>query len=129
MRYFDKGEFSHVCVMVSETHCVEAQYSTKVRITPMKYKNYEVIDLGLSLQEQDNIVHNAIDFCGKWYDYGTIIKLMIKDIFDKGDLNLWSNPNSLICSELVYSLLMSIGRYEDATLLTPNQLYKLLSKM
>ncbi|MED1863208.1 YiiX/YebB-like N1pC/P60 family cysteine hydrolase [Fictibacillus nanhaiensis] len=128
IRYFDRGQFSHVCVMVSNTHCVEAQYSTKVRITPMNYKNYEVVDLRLTQQEQDSIVHNAIDFCGKWYDYQTILKLVAKDILKRNDLNLWSNPNSLICSELVYSLLMTIGRYEDSALLTPNQLYKLLSQ-
>jgi hypothetical protein len=46
VRFFDPGTFSHVAVAVSATHILEAQFYTRVRIAPMNYDEYEVIDLG-----------------------------------------------------------------------------------
>lgn len=134
IRYFDKGRFSHVCIATSDSHVIEAQYGTKARIIPFYYgqDEYVVIDLNLSKEETDKVVGIALTMTGKWYDYPQIIGFAIKKIFGLKSKNLFNNPNNWICSELVYHMLVSIGKInskEQLNDLTPNQLYNFLENL
>jgi Permuted papain-like amidase enzyme, YaeF/YiiX, C92 family len=118
IRLFDKGEFSHVAIALSDTHILEAQYYTKTRITPIYFDDYEVISLDLPEHE---LLKISIQLVGKWYDYLQIVGYMVE--------RKTNNPNQLICSELVASVLYSLGEvedYEEVKDLTPNELYQYL---
>lgn len=121
IRLFDPGEFSHVCVAVSPTHVVEAEYSTKVRIVPIEYKDVEIVDLKLTDLQRDLLVHLAIQLVGKWYDFYTIFGIM----FDKKD---WNVKEALICTEVAAALLLGIGFLEDEVSLKPNEFYRYLKE-
>jgi hypothetical protein len=120
IRLFDKGEFTHVAIALSDTHILEAQYFTKTRITPIYFDDYEVISLDLP---EDELLKISIQLVGKWYDYLQIVGYMVE--------KRTNNPNRLICSELVATLLFQMGRieeYENVKDLTPNELYQYLTK-
>jgi len=120
IRLFDKGEFTHVAVAVSETHILEAQYFTKTRITPIYFEDYEIVRLDLPEYE---VLKISIQLVGKWYDYLQIVGYML----DKKT----NNPNQMICSELVATVLYQLGEIEDYNKvkdLTPNELYQYLTK-
>jgi hypothetical protein len=120
IRLFDKGEFTHVAVAVSETHILEAQYFTKTRITPIYFEDYEIVRLDLPEHE---LLKISIQLVGKWYDYLQIVGYML----DKKT----NNPNQLICSEVVATVLYQLGEIEDYNKvkdLTPNELYQYLTK-
>lgn len=119
IRLFDEGEFTHVAVALSDTHILESQYYTKTRITPIYFDDYEIVRLDLPEEE---VLKNSIQLVGKWYDYSQIIGYMIK--------HRTNNPNKLICSELVATLLFRLKIVEDYEAikdLTPNELYQYLT--
>lgn len=129
VRYFDKGEFSHVAIAVSSTHVLEAQYSTKVRMTPFYFEDYEVVDLGLTDEERNRVVHLGVQQTGKWYDYSQIAWYILKKVFNLEGDNLLNSPNNLICSELVSNILILLGKIsvnERVVDFTPNELYNFL---
>lgn len=126
IRLFDKGRFSHVAIFVSETHIIEAEYNTKVRIVPFSYKDYEIVHLNLARYEQSHIKRLARRFIGKQYDYVQIFRLLIELRFG---LKLFSRntPKQVVCSELVGYFLEELGKVDKGTAnLAPNQLYDLL---
>jgi hypothetical protein len=132
--FFDTGRFSHVCIATSDTHVIEAQYGTKARIVPFYYgqDEYVVIDLNLSEEETKRVVNIALSMTGKWYDYPQLLGYAIKKIFGLKSKNLLNNPNNWICSELVYNMLVSLGKIsptETLNDLTPNQLYNFLNNL
>lgn len=119
VRLFDKGEFTHVAIALSDTHILEAQYFTKTRITPIYFDDYEIVDLGIN---EDELLRLGVNLTGKWYDYKQIIGYMFK--------HRSNNPNHLICSELVATVLFGLGIVDDYSKvkdLTPNQLYRFLT--
>lgn len=121
IRLFDSGEFTHVAIAVSDTHILEAQYFTKTRITPIYFNDYEVVRLDLPEHE---LLKNSIQLVGRWYDYLQIVGYMIK--------HRRNNPNNLICSELVATILYRLEKVEDYSKvkdLTPNELYQYLTSM
>lgn len=118
IRLFDKGDFTHVAIAMSETHILEAQYYTKTRITPIYFDNYEIVDVGLN---GDEVLRFGVNLTGKWYDYLQILSFMLK--------HRRNNPNHLICSELVATVLFGLGVVEDYSEvrdLTPNELFDYL---
>lgn len=132
--FFDRGRFSHVCFAISDTHILEAQYGTKARIVPFFYgqDEYVVIDLNLTNDEAEKVVDVALGMTGKWYDYPQLVGYAIKKIFKLKSNNLFNNPNNWICSELVWHMLVSIGKVSQDTPifdLTPNQLYNFLKNL
>lgn len=126
--FFDKGAFSHVAVAISPTHIIEAQYYTKLRIVPFRFgeDEIEVIDLNLTQEERNKMVDVGIKLTGRWYDYPQIFGYVFRKIFKLEGRNLFNNPNNLICSELLYYLLLSIDKIkvnEHLEDMTPNELY------
>lgn len=120
VRLFDKGKFSHIAVAVSPTHIIEAEYSTKVRISKMEYEDFEIVDLGLTKEQRDAITHEAIQCVGQWYDYLQILGYVFSP------KTFWGSPNSFICSELAYKLLNSVGIKIGNEFTKPNEMYNLL---
>lgn len=108
VRLFDEGEFSHVCLMVSDTHCIEAEWNTRVRITPMLYKDYEVVR---PREVDPHLVQHAIQLCGMWYDFKTILGIVLR--------KPWNNERAFICSEIITTLV-----YKENVVLKPNELFE-----
>lgn len=134
VRWFDKGEFSHVGIAVSETHILEADWYIRTRIREMNYENYEVVDLGLNDEQRDELVHAGIDMIGKWYDYPQILWYVLKRFaIVKGTANKFNSPNNLICSELIFYLLFVVGMIDTNDEInndvTPNQLYRMIQSL
>ncbi|AJA41369.1 enoyl-CoA hydratase/carnithine racemase-like [Geobacillus virus E3] len=126
----DGGEFSHVCIAVSNKSILEAQRFTKSRIVPIYFDNYEVINLNLTNEQKDKLVKLAVDLVGIRYDYKQVFCELIEKILKKEIFP--NNPKNMMCSELVTYLLLQIGYLKstdeiDKFLeLTPNELYSYL---
>ena len=105
----DGGPYSHVAIAVSDTHIVEAQGFRFSRIWPVYGHEVLVVDLGLTEEQRIDIVKNAISVTGRWYDYPVIIGYFLKNVFNWEIKALWNSQNRLICSELVSTLLLSVG--------------------
>lgn len=120
IKFFDKGKFSHVCIAITPHLVLEAQYGTKVRITPFRFKieDCEIVKLPLNDRQKRLITNHATLFTGKKYDYLQLLSYIFKGVdIDK--------QNCYICSELV-SLILSMVGYEECEFekdLSPNQLY------
>ena len=132
IRFFDPGHFSHVVIAISENKVLEAQYGTKVHINEIDLTNkfYKIIDIGLSDEERDKVVHLGIELIGKRYDYLQILGYIIRKFYKPFQSNFFNSPNNLICSELVYILLKRLGKIDEKTDLidaTPNELYRYLT--
>ncbi|MBK1611807.1 YiiX/YebB-like N1pC/P60 family cysteine hydrolase [Bacillus cereus] len=134
VRFFDKGKFSHVAIAMSNTHILEADFDTRVAIVPFDKNEFniiEVIDLGLNKDERSRVVAMGSKMVGKKYDYMQIIWYMISKLLRLKGKNRFNNPNSYICSELVFAVLEEAGILEELCIkdgsrgidMTPNQLY------
>ena len=127
--YFDKGEWSHVAIAISDKEVIEAQYLSKVGIASLdKYDDYEVIPMNLTPWEQSKLLSIAKTLEGSWYDYRQVFYYVFRNIFKLNKEPMWNNPNALICSELVYVLYRSIDRIYGDDYITPNELYELFRK-
>lgn len=130
IKKLDKGDFSHVAIALSPTHILEAQYGVDTRIAPFYFEDYEIVDLGLTDEERDQIVHLGIQLVGRHYDYHQIIGYLLKYIFGLDDIKKFNSPNNLICSETIDFLLFSIGKIPEEVYLgghTPNELFRYLT--
>ena len=122
IRLFDPGEFSHVAMAVSKTHILEAQYGTRTRIVPFRFKmeDCKIIDLGLPPKDRRTIETNSIYYVGKKYDYLQAIYLGFKKGYD--------NTNNMICTEVIHELLKESGYMCCPHDMTPNELYRFFKK-
>jgi len=131
IRLFDAGAYSHVAIALSSTHILEAQYYTKSRICPIYFEDYDVINLGLSRQQQLEVMRLGISLVGKWYDYRQIGGYIMRQLFGS-DIRKFNNPNNLICSEIIAIILEKSGAlegtYGELEDKTPNELYKILKQ-
>jgi hypothetical protein len=134
IRFFDTGRFSHVCIAVSNTHILEAQYLNRVEIKPFYYgkKEIEIVDLGLNEDQKLKVISVGLSLTGTWYDYTQLFYYVFKKIFKLEGRNFLNNPNNLICSELINQILIKNGyieKHEQVEDLTPNQLYNFLKNI
>ncbi|HDR7263654.1 YiiX/YebB-like N1pC/P60 family cysteine hydrolase [Bacillus sp. CH_203] len=134
VRFFDKGKFSHVAIAMSNTHILEADFDTRVAIVPFDKNEFniiEVIDLELNKDERSRVVAMGSKMVGKKYDYMQIVWYMISKLLRLKGKNRFNNPNSYICSELVFAVLEEAGILDELCIkdgsrgldMTPNQLY------
>lgn len=129
IRWFDKGEFTHVAIAISDTRVIEAQRFVKTQVVEMNYEDYEVLDLHLFPEQRARCIVEAYKFTGTRYDYPQIAWYMVKKVFRIKGSYPANNPNTLICSELVSRVLFATGLVEESDTLyelTPNQLYDTL---
>ncbi|MFD2671799.1 hypothetical protein [Marinicrinis sediminis] len=122
IRFFDRGEFSHVAIALSPTHILESQYLVNVRIAPFQYKDFEVVRLNLAEKQRNLIISNGIQMVGRKYDYMRILGHILKRPFN--------SISKLICSEVIEELLVSVKwMSKDDTGRTPNELYIKLNQI
>jgi Permuted papain-like amidase enzyme, YaeF/YiiX, C92 family len=131
IKKIDGGNFSHVCVVISEKGSIlEAQRFTNSRIVPIYFDDYEVINLNLTDEQKDKLVKLAVDLVGIRYDYKQVFCELIEKILKKEIFP--NNPKNMMCSELVTYLLLQIGYLKSTNEidkfleLTPNELYSYL---
>ncbi|MCY8256442.1 hypothetical protein MOC12_21020 [Bacillus spizizenii] len=122
VRFFDKGQFSHVAIAVSETHVIETNWNMTSKIVPFHYEDYESVELKLTDFQRRCVPVIARRYEGRMYDYIQVIGYIFKSRLN--------NPRHLICSELVYNILSEVGYVRDERLrdITPNELYELLNR-
>lgn len=111
IKQFDRGEFSHVGIMIDEYHILGARYLGGVKVRHFDFTDYEIVRV------EDIDVSRAEAYIGTNYD----LLQFISYGFKRGE-NVWNNPNKMICSELVAK---AVGR-EDFINLKPNELYRAL---
>jgi hypothetical protein len=122
---FDRGQFSHCCIAVSDTKILETDLFTNARIVPFEYKNYELIHLNLTDAQRNEIPIIAEKLKGVKYDYLLILWYALKDIFNLK--KPWKLPHHEICSELTDLVLYDIGVIPELEYLsgeTPNMMYE-----
>jgi hypothetical protein len=134
IRYFDKGNFSHCAIAISDTHILEAQYFRKVQIVPFYYgdNQIEIIDLGMNEEQKRKLISIGLQLTGTWYDYPQLAWYVLKKWFKLEGTNKFNNPNNMICSELINHILLTTGYITSAEKvedLTPNQLYNFLKNL
>lgn len=112
IRLFDKGEFSHVAIILDGNHVIGSQYPDGVQIRHFRFNDYELIRIPLDIEK-------AKEYIGYKYDY----KQFFWYAFKVG--KVWNTPNQFICSELIAYAMGDSG----LTNKTPNELYKALSNM
>lgn len=129
------GRLSHCCMIVSDSGSIlESQYLTNTIIRNFHYKNYEIIDLGLTDEQRKQIQLLALDFVSEHPNYGykQLFWYPLKDWFHFKGRNPWNNPFKVDCSELVIDMLKEIGWFDNKEQVkylqdkTPTQLYKIL---
>jgi len=125
IEFFDHGNYSHVCLAISDTHILETDLFTNARIVPFQYINFELISLDLTDIQRSKIPDIAQKLVGKKYDYLLIVYYMLK-----GLLHLkkpWMLPRHEICSGLVDNVLFQIGEIPELEFLSgesPNMMYE-----
>jgi hypothetical protein len=131
IRFFDKGQFSHVCIAISDTEILETDLFTNAKIVPFHYDDYELIRLNLTPEQRAKVPEIANQLVGIKYDYLLVIWYMLKSIFKLK--KPWELARHMICSELVDFVLYGIGAIPAIEYLSgesPNIMYskiKLLS--
>lgn len=129
IRFFDKGEFTHVSIAVSPTSVIESQRFVKTQIVPMDYQDYEILRFPMTSEQREQCIVEAHRLVGARYDYAQIFWYLAKKLFRLKNVHRNNNPNTLICSELVSRILYAVGLVEESDTLyelTPNQLYDYL---
>jgi hypothetical protein len=134
IRYFDKGQFSHVAICVSSTthHILEAQYGTRCSIVPFHFDDYKIVPLNLSEDERNKLVHYGIELTGQRYGYEQITWYLFESLFKLNRKHIWNSPNNLICAEVIAILLWRLNKIADFEYgfvknMTVNELYFYLS--
>lgn len=138
IRYFDKGDYSHVAIAVDYDYVIEADVDTKVSarfFDPNKYSKITVIDLGLDESKSMHVINEALLLVGTKYDYLQLVWYGLRKLFNIKGKNKLNNPRNVICSELVFIVLSKAGildelgidyKYYEGIDLTPNELYDLV---
>lgn len=139
IRYFDKGDFTHVGIALNDSLMIEAEYNKRVSVVNFnkelaggRIKSYEVVDLKLTREQREAIYIHAMKFKGVRYDYLQIASFVMNKLFG---WKLFNSRRKFICSELVFEVLDKsnvlqdlgvdyIG--EDIAKYTPNELYNFI---
>jgi len=127
IRYFDPGRFNHVATFVSPLEIIEAEYNTPVRRVPFIYKDYEIVPMNYSYEEQQRVFKMAQGTIGEPYDYLQIGDILARKLFHWHWLDKFNTNKAVICSELTAYFLIANHKVPDGSeLLAPNELYKVL---
>jgi hypothetical protein len=127
IRFFDKGKFNHVAIFVSDTEIIEAEYNTRVHITPFQYDDYEIISFNLTDEQKNRVKEFAKKFVGEKYDLIEIVSIWLRICFGITELGKFNSPKQVICSELVAYFLEDLKLTPlGVELLAPNELFRFL---
>lgn len=125
IRAFDHGPFDHVCIAISDTQIIEAQYGQLVNIKDMPYDKVEhaVIDLGLTAEQIADIPEEDRRYLGEKYNFPEIFSIAVRLIGFK-NFDLLDAKNEVICSQLAALFAEHYGKADKGTdRLAPNQLF------
>lgn len=142
IKFFDKGRFSHVAMIVSNTDSngnfsvIESQYGLNTVIRKCNYnpKNYEIVSLGLTDEQREKIISLAIETINHYdsYDYKQLLYQGWMDFLGLHGRNKWNSPTHPICSETMVYILNRLKWFKNKSQIkyltdaTPNELYKIL---
>ncbi|WP_088005591.1 hypothetical protein [Indiicoccus explosivorum] len=112
IRFFDKGEFSHVAILLDNGNVLDSQYPDGVKERPFRFSNYELVPVPLDMEI-------AWKFVGYEYDYGQFFWYLFR--WGK----IWNTPDQFICSELIAHAMHK----PSWTGMTPNELYKAVTEL
>lgn len=103
VKFFTKSEYSHVSMVISDTHLIEANWYKKSNIIEFKYDEtemeiYRVKDL--TIEQQIVILQRVYKYIDKYYDYAQIIGHLIES-FGLSISHHLNSDKKLICSELI----------------------------
>lgn len=126
--FFDKGpkQFTHVAMATSLDDITEAQRFQKTRIIPMKYKDYEVLSLHLTVDEQVACLEAIGELFGRKYDYKQIWWDIIHFFFHKKAVNPSNDAKRMVCTEYMARILVKAGiiqPFDGLYDMKPNQFY------
>lgn len=123
IRFFDKGKFNHVAIAIDDTHILEAEYNTRVRIIENPYTDIEVVPL--KIKDKSKVKRFAAMNIGKKYDFGEIVRIWLRLVFGWSWFSKFNTPKEVVCSELAGDFLQYVGiAPKGSELLAPNELYR-----
>jgi hypothetical protein len=123
IRFFDKGEFTHVALAISNDRIIEAQYNIRSRVKKLSYKSYEVVPMNLTEVQKKKLVSIISKYEGKSYDFPLAFSMVT------GWLRI-DNPNYLICTELDIDMLKEAGVLDPYLAdMKPNEFYTYLTEV
>lgn len=117
IRYFDKGEFSHVAIMLDPDSLtvLDARLFGGVKPRGFDFNDYEIVSV-------EGDIDKAVNLIGLKYDKALFIWHGIKYLASKVGLSIkvQNNPKEMICSEYV-AYYMGRG---DLFNKKPNEIYR-----
>lgn len=137
IEYFDHGPFSHVAMMMPYNTITESQYLVNTRDIANPYKPEEivVVDLGLTDDERETLIHEHFKYLQRKYDLKQIAGIFLHDVLGLNTNKTWINKNELICSRYMAVLLNEIdyfkkrAYFEDVSMFTPNSMFPVVNKL
>lgn len=126
VKFFDKGEFSHVAIAISDTQIFHINWNFKAKVDYLYTDNCEIVKLNLPKEKQQRLAEIISPYKDSEYDYLQIAWYILKYYFHISGANLFNYKKRLICSELVSHILFDLGVIDKVDYLydlTPNQLY------
>lgn len=113
VRFFTNSQYSHVAMLVTEKHIIEANWYKKANIVEFKYnpKTMEIYRLkgGLDENQKKILLLHAYDMLNSYYDYFQIFGYVIGSLIGKQYINPFNSSALVICSELIDRAYLSIG--------------------
>lgn len=142
IQWLDKGKWNHVAMIVSVDSdgfsILESQYGLNTVIRKCNYdpNDYEVVDIGLSDSQREQVLDLSCEAINHFldYDYKQILMQGWMDFLGLHGKNQWNSPTHPICSETMVYILHKLNYFIDETHIkniqdsTPNTLYKLVKQ-
>ena len=128
------GKYSHVAICIDNDLLLEAEYTIKchvINVHKTKYlkRNHDIIHVDLTKEQIDELDTAILQFLGKKYDIGLIIKMFLKYVLHIPIHN--KNDDDYVCSELVAELLLYLGAIDNqnAVNMSPVELHEYLANL
>ena len=106
-----KSKYSHVALVVSPDHIIEANRFIKSRIADLHYTKeiHSVYRLkNLPADTRLKIINNALSMLDVDYDYSQLFGLFLRLVFDI-KTNIFNKVNKYICSEIIDNSFVKAG--------------------
>lgn len=132
IKWVSGGKYSHVAIGIEDDLILETEYTIKARVIDVKKTKYltkrkhEIIHVDFNEEQKRDLPLVILQFLGKKYDFGLIIKMFLKYVFR---IPVWNkDDDAYICSELVAELLLDLGVIdnEKTVNMSPSELYNYL---
>ena len=128
------GKYSHVAIAIADDLILETEYTIKARVIDVnktKYlskRKHSVVHIELNEEQKRDLGILILQYIGKKYDFGLIIKMFLKYVLH---IPIWNkDDDEYVCSELVAELLLDLDVIDNelAVNMSPSELYDYLVK-